>query len=196
MHGMTRGAATLIGVAVAGFLIWVGTTALPNDGEASSGEFWWAAGFIAAAGLTMALSQLLGGWTKWGWPRLSVNVFLFGFLPALIAGGWIVAAGEPGDHWLGGHARDWSNDIGLESFVRDMAMVWPALAFGVGLAFGLTFDTTGPKVAGAEPRKAVRWRRRRRTEAKPPAETPGRETTNGEPSERPTRIPETAEREK
>ena len=145
MHGLTRGAMTLVGVAVAGFLIWFGASALPGERDASLGEFWWAAGLIAAAGLAMALSQLLGGWTKWGSPRISGNVFLLGFLPALIAGGWIVAASEPGDHWLGSHVRSWSDDIGLESLVGDLMKAWPALAFGVGIAFGLTFDTTGSR---------------------------------------------------
>jgi hypothetical protein len=145
MRGLTRGAATLLGVVVAGFLIWWGTSALPSEGDATIGEFWWAAGLIAAAGLIMALSQLLGGWTKWGWPRISGNVFLIGFLPALIVGGWMVVAAEPGDHWLGSHVRDWSDDIGLESLVGDLIKAWPAIAFGVGLVFGLTFDTTGPR---------------------------------------------------
>jgi hypothetical protein len=145
MPGVTRAAITLIGVVVAGFVIWWGASALPGEGDATIGEFWWAAGLIAAAGLVMALSQLLGGWTKWGWPRVSGNVFLLGFLPALIAGGWVVVAAEPGDHWLGSHVRDWSDDIGLENLVGDLLNAWPALAFGVGLVFGLTFDTTGPK---------------------------------------------------
>jgi hypothetical protein len=143
MQGLTRGASTLFGVVVAGFLIWWGASALPGEGDATIGEYWWAASLIAAAGLVMALSQLLGGWTKWGWPRVSGNVFLLGFLPALIAGGWVVIAGEPGDHWLGSHVRDWSDDIGLENLVGDLIKVWPALAFGIGLTFGLTFDTTG-----------------------------------------------------
>jgi hypothetical protein len=145
MQGLTRGAMTLLGVVVAGFLIWWGASALPGEGDPTIGEFWWAAGLIAAAGLIMALSQLLGGWTKWGWPRVSGKVFLLGFLPALIAGGWVVVAAEPGDHWLGSHVRDWSDDIGLESLVGDLVKAWPALAFGVGLAFGFTFDTTGPR---------------------------------------------------
>ena len=147
MRGLTRGAATLIGVAVAGFLIWFGATALPSDGDATIGEFWWAVALIAAAGLVMALSQLLGGWTKWGRPHISRNVFLLGFLPALIAGGWVVLAAEPANHWLGSHVRDWSDDIGLESLVADLLKVWPAIAFGVGLALGLSFDTTGPRDA-------------------------------------------------
>ena len=40
MHGLTRGAMTLVGVAVAGFLIWFGASALPGEGDASLGEFW------------------------------------------------------------------------------------------------------------------------------------------------------------
>jgi hypothetical protein len=151
MRGMTRGAATLIGVAVAGFLIWFGASALPTDGDASIGEFWWAVALIAAAGLVMALSQLLGGWTKWGRPHISRNVFLLGFLPALIAGGWVVLAAEPADHWFGSHVRDWTNDIGLEGLVGDLLKVWPALAFGVGLTLGLSFDTA-PRVKEPETR--------------------------------------------
>jgi hypothetical protein len=181
MTGLTRGALTLIGVAVAGFLIWLGADALPGSGgEASTGEFWWAASFVALAGLTMALSQLLGGWTKWGWPRVSFNVLLLGFLPALIVGGWVVAAGEPGDAWLGSHVRDWSEDIGIEGLVGDLLKVWPAVAFGVGLTFGLTFDTTGPRADSA------RWRRRRKVaapEAAPTEETPAR-SENGDDGER------------
>ena len=86
MYGLTRGAITLVGVIVAGVLIWLGVD--PLSGESiGRGEFWWAVLMCALAGLVMALSQVLGGWTKWGWPRLSLNVFLFAFLPALIAGG-------------------------------------------------------------------------------------------------------------
>jgi hypothetical protein len=166
---------TLIGVAAAGFLIWFGATALPSEGEASYGEFWWAVALIAAAGLVMALSQLLGGWTKWGMPHISGNVFLLGFLPALIAGGWAVVAAEPGDHWLGSHVRSWSDDIGLESLVGDLMKAWPALAFGVGLAFGLTFDTTGPRTEPVpEPDRPQ----------KADAGEPGLEARNREPDDR------------
>jgi hypothetical protein len=157
MQGLTRGAMTLIGVAAAGFLIWWATTALPSEGDATLGEFWWAVALIAAAGLVLALSQLLGGWTKWGRPGVSGNVFLLGFLPALIVGGWAVLAAEPGDHWLGSHVRDWSNDIGLEGLVGDLSKAWPALAFGVGTVLGLTLDTSGPRrepVEAAAPAEA------------------------------------------
>jgi hypothetical protein len=174
MRGLTRGAFTLIGVAVAGFLIWFGASALPREGEATLGEFWWAAALIAAAGLALALSQLLGGWTKWGRPRISGNVFLLGFLPALIAGGWAVVAAEPGDHWLGSHVRDWSDDIGLEGLVGDLTKAWPAVAFGVGLVLGLTLDTTGPRTAPVETAAGV-----------PEPEAPARDV---EPADRPVPV--------
>jgi hypothetical protein len=151
MYGLTRGALTLIGVLVAGFLLWLGTQILPDSGEATSGEYWAALGLVAAAGLTMALSQLLGGWTKWGLPRVSGKVFLLGFLPALILGGWVLAAGDPGDSWFGRHVGSWSEDIGIDGVVVDFGTMIPAIAFGIGLVFGFTFDTTGPRVRKETP---------------------------------------------
>ena len=82
MIGVTRGSTTLAGAAVAGILLWIAT----QIGTESNGEYWATYGVIAAAGLTMALSQLFGGWTKWGWPRFSLGVFLLGFLPVLARG--------------------------------------------------------------------------------------------------------------
>jgi hypothetical protein len=147
-------------------LLWLGTQVLPGSGEATSGEYWATVGLVAAAGLTMALSQLLGGWTKWGWPRISGMVFLLGFLPALILGGWLLAGGEPGSYWLGRHVRGWSDDIGIDGFVGDLKMMFPAIAFGIGLVFGFTFDTTGPRV--------------RTTGAPAAGAVPQRQTTDGE----------------
>lgn len=151
MYGLTRSALTLIGAAVAGFLLWVAANVASDNSTFSMGEHWETAGLVAAAGLTMALSQLLGGWTKWGLPRVSGNVFLIAFLPVLIAGGWIIAASEPGDHWLGSHARSWSDDLGIGGVVGDLTIMFPAIAFGIGLVFGLTFDTTGPRIRKQTP---------------------------------------------
>jgi hypothetical protein len=147
MYGLTRGAITLIGVLVAGFLLWLGTQILPD----TRGEYWAALGLVAAAGLTMALSQLLGGWTKWGWPRVSGKVFLLGFVPALILGGWVLAAGEPGDGFFARNVGSWSDDIGIGGVVDDLTTMIPAIAFGVGLVFGFTFDTTGPRIRKQTP---------------------------------------------
>ena len=148
MYGLTRATLTLVGVAAAGVLLWLATQIIPDElTSASRGEYWAALGLVALGGLALALSQLLGGWTKWGWPRISGNVFLLGFLPTLIAGGWILAAQEPENYWLGRHVRNWSDDIGIEGLVTDLDLMIPAIALGIGLVFGLTFDTTGPRRA-------------------------------------------------
>jgi hypothetical protein len=180
MYGLTRATVTLLSAAVAGFLIWIAT----QVGDSSNGEYWATYGLVAGAGLVMAFSQLLGGWTKWGMPRISIDVFLWAFVPAAIAVLWIVIFHQP-DHGLGrNHIRRWSSDIGIDGLVKDFKDYVGVLAFGLGLVFGYTFDTTGPKarrapapggqtVAGrpepAPPRQAA------------PRETPTREAPRREP---------------
>jgi hypothetical protein len=146
MYGLTRATLTLIGAGIAGFLLWLGANTVSGE-DVSVGEHWLALLLIGAAGLTMALSQLLGGWTKWGWPRVSANVFLIAFVPVLIVGGWVLAFAEPADAWLGDNVRSWSDDLGIVGLMEDLTAVIPAIAFAIGLVFGLTFDTTGPRSA-------------------------------------------------
>jgi hypothetical protein len=141
MFGLTRALTTLIGVATAVVLVW----AAAQIGDDSTADYWALYGLVAAAGLVMALSQLLGGWTKWGWPRLSGAVFLLGFLPALLVAGWVLGAGQPSENWLQQHVVDWSDDLGLGGVVEDLLDLAGPLAFLAGLTFGLTFDTTGPR---------------------------------------------------
>jgi hypothetical protein len=141
MYGLTRGTITLIGAAVAGLLIWLATQSSAN----TNGGYWTIAGLLAAAGLTMAFSQILGGWTKWGWPRISASVFLVAFIPVLIAAGWVILAGQTVPNWFSRHATSWAGDIGLGGLLDDLVTMIPVLAFGTGLVFGLTFDTTGPR---------------------------------------------------
>jgi hypothetical protein len=138
MIGVTRGISTLAGAAVAGILLWIAT----QIGTESNSEYWATYAVIAAAGLTMALSQLLGGWTKWGWPRFSLGVFLVGFLPVLVAGGWVLLARQPAD-WM--NTSNWSRDLGIHGAVADLGNILPAVAFGMGLVFGFCFDTAGPR---------------------------------------------------
>lgn len=138
MIGVTRGLSTLAGAAVAGILLWFAT----QVGAESTTEYWATYGLIAAAGLAIALSQILGGWTKWGWPRLSLGVFLLGFLPVLVAGGWVLLARQPAD-WM--NTSNWSRDLGFYGLVADLGNILPAIAFGIGLTFGLVFDTSGPR---------------------------------------------------
>lgn len=136
--GITRGVSTLVGAAVAGFLIWLAA----QLGTGSSGEYWATYGVIAAAGLTIALSQILGGWTKGGWPRISPGVLLLGFLPVLVVGGWVLLARQPADFF---NTSNWSRDLGIYGVVSDLGELLAAVAFGVGLTFGLIFDTSGPR---------------------------------------------------
>jgi hypothetical protein len=153
MYGLTRGTATLLGVAVAGFLIWLAADAF-DDGAVFENDdiarYWAVVGVLAAAGLVMALSQLLGGWTKWGWPRISASVFLLGFVPALVAGGWVLVYLHPGGGWLPDNVREWSDDLGIENVVEDLRVFFPAIAFALGLVLGLTLDTTGRRVVSTE----------------------------------------------
>lgn len=153
MYGLTRATTTLIGAALAGFLIWLAVEVVDVGGDvgASGGEYWSAMGLFAAAGLVMALSQLLGGWTKWGWPRISRQVFLIAFLPVFVVSLWVVLAGQPaGDEWLRGNILDWSDDIGLGGLLDELLFVTPVIAFGAGLVFGFTLDTSGPRLPSRE----------------------------------------------
>jgi hypothetical protein len=177
MFGITRGIATLVAAVVGGFLLWLAT----QIGTQAAGEYWATYGVIAAAGLVFALSQIVGGWTKWGWPRLSLGVFLLGFLPVLVAGGWMLLARQPDNFF---NTSNWSRDLGIYGLVADLGNVLPAIAFAVGLTFGLTFDTTGPRreVAPNEDR------------ARRPAQTPAAVPASANGDSRAADEPLTAER--
>jgi hypothetical protein len=156
MYGLTRGTITLAAAAIAGFLIWLAT----QISASSNGGYWGVYGLIAGAGLIMAASQIVGGWTKWGWPRLSLNVFLIAFVPVLVAAGWVLVAAQPDANWFRDHVNNWSSDIGIGGLVSDLIEYVSVLAFGIGLVFGFTFDTSGPAAYGP-------FGRRRRTAAIP-----------------------------
>lgn len=145
MYGLTRATTTLIGAGAAGLLIWIATQ-LDHRHE---GGYWGIVGLMAGAGLIMALSQLLGGWTKWGWPRLSASVFLIAFVPVAVVSLWVILAAEPHHGWFHGHVMAWTRDIQVSGLVTDMLTYIPVLAFGTGLVFGFSFDTSGPRRAVA-----------------------------------------------
>jgi hypothetical protein len=147
MVGTIRGVFTLVGAGIAGLLIWIST----QVGEGTLGGYWAVYGILAGAGLTMALSQVFGGWTKWGWPRVSVGVLLIGFLPVLVAAGWVVLAGQPDANWFQRHVTSWSGHAGIGGLVDDLREYLAVLSFGLGLVFGFTFDTSGP----SQPRQPV-----------------------------------------
>jgi hypothetical protein len=140
MYGLTRATTTLLFAAAAGLVIWIATQI--DNGH--TGGYWARVGLVAGAGLLMAMSQVIGGWTKWGRPRLSAAVLLTAFVPVAIASLWIVLAGEPGSGWFHDHVRSWSSDIHVTGLVQDLLYYIPVLAFGSGLVFGFAFDTAGP----------------------------------------------------
>jgi hypothetical protein len=154
MYGLTRATTTLIAAGVAGLLIWIATQI--NDEKV--GGFWAVYGLIAGAGLLMALSQLLGGWTKWGWPRLAMTFLLTAFVPIAVASLWIVLAAEPGNGWFHRHVLSWSGDIHIRGLVNDLKEYVSVFAFGIGLVFGYSFDTTGPRTRAAAPATTTRRR--------------------------------------
>ena len=157
MLGLTRGMLTLLGVATTVVLVWLAA----QIGDDSTADYWALYGLIAAGGLVMALSQLLGGWTKWGWPRISGSVLLLGFVPALVVALWVLGAGQPGENWLQQHVVDWSDTLGLGNVVEDLLDLAGPLAFLAGLTFGFSFDTSGrktPEVVGLDPRRRTEVR--------------------------------------
>jgi hypothetical protein len=143
-RGVTRGLFTLLGVAAAIFLVWLASEIF-SPGEGSS-DFWIAMGIVAGAGLALGLSQLFGGWTKWGVPRISSGVFLFAWIPTAIVVGWILLAMQPEGGWQQSRLESWSDSIGVLGFVENFEewlLAVPALILGLVTAF--VFDTTGPR---------------------------------------------------
>ena len=147
-YDFNRGLVTALAAGVAGFLVWVAT----QVGQQTTGRFWASMGIVAGAGCVLALSQIVGGWTKWGWPRLSLGVFLLGFLPVLVCTGWILIATQPGHGWQEGRLVSWSNSIGLYGIIKSIGLYHGVLALGFGLVLGYTLDTSGPV---REDRRAV-----------------------------------------
>lgn len=145
MYSPTRAVMTLIGGAAAIFLIWLAT----QISDQSNGGYWAQYGIVAGAGLVMAFSQLFGGWTKWGRPRISLAVLLIGFLPVLVVGGWIMLAHQPDSGFYRGTILNWSRHLGVRGWVEDFKDMVPALSFLIGLTFGFAFDTTGPATGAA-----------------------------------------------
>jgi hypothetical protein len=138
---LVRALLTLVGVAAAGLLIWLAQT---FDLTETNG-FWAGMALIAAAGVALGISQLIGGWTKWGLPIMSPGVFLLAFIPTGIVVGWILLATQPEGGWQQARLAGWSDDLGVSGFVNDLGTLPAALAMGLGIVFAFTFDTTGPR---------------------------------------------------
>ena len=68
----------------------------------------------------------------------------------LVAGGWLLLARQPDDFF---NTSNWSRDLGHLRVVADLGNILPAIAFAIGLTFGLTFDTTGRAVRSRPARR-------------------------------------------
>ena len=147
---MTRATSLLIGSALAGLLIW---TAAQIERQYTGG-YWATLGLLGVAGLVLASTRLLtirGA----GSIVLSRPTFAVGFLPALIAGGWVLLAAQPQGNWGRDHVGNWSGDMHIGSVVRDLGTYAPVIAFGLGVLLGLVFDRVFAPVATTPPRTPV-----------------------------------------
>jgi hypothetical protein len=148
LYDATRGLTTAVAAGVAGLLLWLATLV----GVQSVTRFWESMGIVAAAGLVVALSQVIGGWTKGGGGlRVSPTTFLLAFLPVLVCVGWILMATQPGNGWHEGTVTSWSHSIGIMGPVHALGLWHGALAFGFGLVLGLTLDTVPAPVVEPVP---------------------------------------------
>src|SRR5579864_1439737 len=137
LYDATRGLTTLAAAGGAGVLLWTATLV----GQQTDKRFWAEMGIVAGAGLVIALSQVIGGWTKGLRLRVSPSTFLLAFLPVLIVVGWIMMATQPHNGWYQPTFHRWTSDIGMLGLVHDLALWHGALALGFGLVLGLSFDT-------------------------------------------------------
>ena len=143
---VVRGLTTLLCVALAGFLVWLAS----EFDLGSTGEYWAAMGILAGAGAVLGLSQLLGGWTKWGAPTMSLGVLLLAFVPTLVAVGGILVATRPTGTDEGEDVAGWIRDIGLGGLAENLFVFQGVLAFGLGVVFAFMFDTRGPRMRTVE----------------------------------------------
>jgi hypothetical protein len=143
---MTRAVSILLGAGVAGVLIWA--TAQVHSG--STGGYWGEIAMLGAAGLVLGVSRLLdrGAGRKL---VLSLPTLAIAFLPALVAAGWIIVAGQPNSSWLHDHVMSWSGDISVDRVVRDTAAFAALLAFGLGVLLSLVAERRPTAVAESIP---------------------------------------------
>ena len=66
---------------------------------------------------------------------------LVAFLPIAVTAGWVLVAAQPNPNTYRDHVRLWDRQAGLADVVHYLMPFVPALAFGIGLVFGLTLLT-------------------------------------------------------
>jgi len=136
LYDATRGLTTLASAGVAGLLLWAAT----RVGQQTDGRYWAELAIVAGAGLVLALSQLVGNWTKGLRVRISPATFALALLPVFVCVAWILIAGQPGAGCEEGRIVSWSSSIGVTGILHDLALWQGVLAFGLGLVLGLSID--------------------------------------------------------
>ena len=136
MYDASRGLTLALAAALAGLALWGAS----EVGTQTTGRFWIAMAIVAAGGLVLALANHVGTWTKGLRMRISPSTFVIAFLPVLVVVGWILIATQPGSGWQEGRIDSWSNSIGILGVVHSMGLWHGVLAFGFGVALGLSFD--------------------------------------------------------
>src|ERR1035437_1981623 len=128
----TRALATLLCAVAAGALIWAAT----QFDSATQGGYWSSVGLLAAAGMTVVLSQMLAVNRSRVRSGFDPGASLGAFLPVLLVAGWIILAASPSGS-VSHHILSWSSSIGIKTFVTDMSQYWSVLAFGLAVIFDL-----------------------------------------------------------
>lgn len=136
LYDTTRGLTTLVAAGLAGLAVW----GAAQVGTQTASRFWPAMAIVAAAGFLLAFSQHVGSWTKGLRLRLSPGTFALGFLPVLVAVGWILLATQPAGGWQQGRLHAWSATIGILGAVHAIGLWHGVLAFGFGLVLGCCVD--------------------------------------------------------
>ena len=147
LYDVTRGLTIALSAGLAGLLLYLAT----RVGMQSTARFWASLGIVAAAGLVLALAPVLGGWTKGLRLRFSRGAFLLGFVPVLVAVGWILMATQPGNGWHEGTIASWSESLGLMGIVHALGLWHGALALGLGIVLGTTLDAVPVQTPVAAP---------------------------------------------
>ena len=137
LYDATRGLTIALSAGLAGLLLYLAT----QVGMQSTARFWGSLGIVAAAGLVLALAPVLGGWTTGLRLRFSRGTFLLGFLPVLVAVGWILMATQPGNGWHEGTIASWSESLGIMGVVHALGLWHGALAVD-HIAAGGRFDAS------------------------------------------------------
>jgi hypothetical protein len=140
----------LLGIGVAGLLIWVAT----RVGTQTNWRYWAVLGLLAGAGLVFALTQR----TAYGaWSEVTPFAFMLAFVVAVVCAGWIAVVGEPHANWFKDHFTSWSDDMGILGFVRHMTTYVDVMAFGIGALVASAPGAFGaPAPAPAGPATAER----------------------------------------